>query len=477
MGAQSSTLFPSRNPSAAAGAFPFNDRRQLAVTDGGDDMWHEELEPAAAAAEVAALAGSRPASPPADEWRRDRAPPTPMAVEKAAPAFATAREVQTRRWARMRAEPANMAHVPPELYPNILVHASVSSLARLALCSKAWSRAVADAVRTEQQWCAIFKEHESIPSLRGGQTPSDVRERAKHFDVFFTSVHQLFGALFCQCDGPAACVAMLQAMEEAADNDEAASTACTCFCEFTMDWKGPHAFGMQLAKCPRSSEWTAELFLSCYLAASNRGDCVGVVFLDEADRITFELRNLVLRMRRKTSAFSVTVEQVQALILKDPKMITTIAGRSYFIMQSYACFYDEYEFNATMATTMGSAVAEMGLPIEQVIDLISKLDEHEGEAEAEGWSATRFRNATAACLTAWATDADFPSSFAPGDIHKFLTAFRRWSNKLKKKIAPIVIRKVVPMLAPVMHFLGDGDDDSPDLIMALEMIGTMAGSM
>ena len=275
---------------------------------------------------------------------------------------------------------ARAARALPEL-----VHASVGSLARLALCSKAWN--VADAVRTEQQWCAIFKEHESIPSLRGGQTPSDVRERAKGFEAF-TSVHQLFGALFCQCDGPAACVAvMLQAME-AADNAEADSTAYVLLRVHNgldrtrLGWSWQNA---------RVLEWDAELFLSCYLAAS--GDCVADLVFLRADRGW--LTPLVGGMRRKTNAFSVTFEQVQTLILNDPKMITTIAGRSYFIMQSYACFYDEYEFNA-MATTMGS-VAEMGALIEQVIDLISKLDEHEERLRLKDGRLHASRNATAAC--------------------------------------------------------------------------------
>ena len=64
--------------------------------EGDEDMWLEELEPAAAAAEVETLARRhldflREASPPPDEWRRDRAPPTPMPPRPIpAPAFATA---------------------------------------------------------------------------------------------------------------------------------------------------------------------------------------------------------------------------------------------------------------------------------------------------------------------------------------------------------------------------------------------------
>ena len=44
----------------------------------------------------------------------------------------------------------SMERVPVELYPEILVHAPLTSMARLALCSTAWSRAVADAIRTER---------------------------------------------------------------------------------------------------------------------------------------------------------------------------------------------------------------------------------------------------------------------------------------------------------------------------------------
>lgn len=477
MGAQSSTLSPTRNASAEdeptvmtkdnhdAGAFPFDDPEELAVVEGGDDMWLEELEPAAAAAEVAAL--SRPASPPPNEWRRDQAsatpkPPSPMA----APAFATARELQTRRWARLRAEPANMEHVPPELHPEILVHASVSTLARLALCSSVWNRAVAKAVRTKRQWLAIYEEHDSIAQMH---TPNG------KYCAYYKSVHHLFGALFCRCDGPAVCVEMLKAMQEAS---EASTTGGTQFCELTIDYLGVDAFATRLAKCPRASEWTEELILSSYLAASERGDSLGDnIWIDDADTIVFELRELVFHMRRTAGerGFRVEYDDLIELVIKDPKMITTTTGRSHFIMQSYGKFYDGYEFDETDGIRMGSAVAAMDLPIEQIVNLFDRLDDVELEAQDGNTIDTHGHVATTACITVWAQETGFPfgPGWEPGERQVFFNTFAGLTTSLKRNISPVVQGWILSRLEALQPFLGN--DDCPDMTSAVDMLTALMG--
>ena len=79
-------------------------------------------------------------------------------------------------------------------------------------------------------------------------------------------------------------------------------------------------------------------------------------------------------------------------------------------MQSYGTFFDDWQFDVGIGTRMGSGVAAMGLPIEQILDLIPLLDIEEMEAEVEGWIDTRNRVATMAFLTTWATDSAFPSA-------------------------------------------------------------------
>ena len=80
-------------------------------------------------------------------------------------------------------------------------------------------------------------------------------------------------------------------------------------------------------------------------------------------------------------------------------MITDINGISRFIMQSYSRFYDGYEFNGVDGAVMGTAVAAMGLPIKQVVNLFDRLDDEEDEAQNEGWVETRDHDGTISCMT------------------------------------------------------------------------------
>ena len=90
---------------------------------------------------------------------------------------------------------------------------------------------------------------------------------------------------------------------------EAGANVRTQFCELTIDYLGIEAFAPLLAKCPRASEWTEELILSSYLAASGRGDSFGdVPHMEEADIITYELRELVGDMRNTAGARGFSVE-------------------------------------------------------------------------------------------------------------------------------------------------------------------------
>ena len=117
----------------------------------------------------------------------------------AAPAFATARGSNPPLGAC--APSRQHGHVPPELYPEILVHASVSTMARLALYGSVWNRAVLrEAMGTKRQWVPIFTEDRSLYDKYPLHAMQGHLKEEKFTD-FHKSVH-LFGALFCRCDGP-----------------------------------------------------------------------------------------------------------------------------------------------------------------------------------------------------------------------------------------------------------------------------------
>ena len=73
-----------------AGAFPFDDPEELAVVEGGDDMWLEELEPAAPRGRRALAPGLAAAQRVAPDQRLRHL----AAVANGRARFATARELK-----------------------------------------------------------------------------------------------------------------------------------------------------------------------------------------------------------------------------------------------------------------------------------------------------------------------------------------------------------------------------------------------
>ena len=319
--------------------------------------------------------------------------------------------------------------LPVDLHPEILAHVPLHGLARLALTCHAWHRAVEAAVRTVRQWRHCYADAEY-----GHSEP----------------LHQLFGALFCRCQTPRECIELYTAMQSAAEIVEAEVPQLPLsFVDIAVYDNGPDALAIQLAKCRRAQEWTAEHIAEVFLTFV-RYLRAGWFSLDDAESAMLDLRDLV-------NGFAVTLEEALSVVLR-PEFVESRAARAYCIMESYASFsqmrIDGYEFDEEHGTRMATGVAQMRLPLGDVLELIARLDEEEGRAEAQGLLGDdNDRASTVAFLRTWAEATGAPASLTLSEIQPFLGAVSRWDAPLKRHALPLALGWVQALLAPLAAVL------------------------
>lgn len=302
-----------------------------------------------------------------------------------------------------------------QLHLDIVVHMPLASLACLALCSHAWSRSVTAAARTERLWCAM---NEQRPRERYFYTTREAFCTA--YDLWQRDWRRLFGVIFSLCDGPAAASELCGAFSEL---DHLSSV-------YVIDDHGE--LGKLLAQSPRAHEWTGELVCDVdarHMEPDN---------LEEANCVISDLRDLVSSMRAAKSSFNVDENDVYKHLLS-PHVTKARSSRSLLIMEAYAHFYEEYEFDAVMGATMGSAVAAMSIPMDDLCDLIPRLVAEETDAEADGAVDTRGYVATIAFLRAMTHDSAFPTTWASADLNNFNTMVAGWSMEFRRAAAPMAI--------------------------------------
>jgi hypothetical protein len=104
-----------------------------------------------------------------------------------------------------------------------------------------------------------------------------------------------------------------------------------------------------------------------------------------------------------------------------------------------------------VAIKIGSFAASAKLPVDDIIDLISKLGEEEGEAEANGLDSSG-RLVTCATLHQWAVASDFPSAWPDADVIDLAQALgalkTAWGDEFKQRLVPLVVGWARPMLQP-----------------------------
>ena len=215
-----------------------------------------------------------------------------------------------------------------------------------------------------------------------------------------------------------------------------------------------------LRKCPRRDDWnvdlasqTVALFLEPQLATD----------LEQASYLAADVRMFADEM-------GLSHTDLLGQLLTMPAMhVLSQEARSWLIMESFAIFHDDYAFANADGARMGSAVASMALPLDQVLNLITELSEHEGRAEDQGWVNGRYREATVAFVRTWAHDAAFPHTWAGAALSSFLRALRGWDDALKKGLTRLVLGWVEAALQPLVHVLGE----SPSLDVAMRLLAAL----
>ena len=152
--------------------------------------------------------------------------------------------------------------------------------------------------------------------------------------------------------------------------------------------------------------------------------------------------------------FAVTLEEALSVLLR-PEFVESRTARAYCIMESYATFSEYgYEFDERHGTRMATSVAQMRLPLGDVLELIARLDEEEGRAEAQGLLGDdNDRASTVAFLRTWAEATGAPASLSLSEIQAFLGAVSRWDVPLKRHALPLALGWVQALLAPLAAVL------------------------
>eukprot|EP00966_Prymnesium_polylepis_P246981 5711821-Prymnesium_polylepis.1 len=99
-------------------------------------------------------------------------------------------------------------------------------------------------------------------------------------------------------------------------------------------------------------------------------------------------------------------------LITRPEVLDTREKRSWFIMETFGSFVDGYDFDEAIGVSMGTAVAVIGLPAEDVLDLISQLNDMEFDLDDGS------RDGTIAFLRSWADGCSFPTEWERTDVDK-----------------------------------------------------------
>jgi hypothetical protein len=434
-----------------------DDRAPPVEVDEDEDIWNEVDS---AAAEVSAILRAPPPPPLSlllDEWRRDRCPASPPLVDVQmlpSATFLTARALAERRWARLRATPANMAHLPVELYTSIFACAPLDSMARLAMCSKEWNGAAAAALCTDKLWRRVFEEHRALSHV-------EPKARGQEECKLQLSAVRLFSTVFCRCDDPVACAELLVKCARAAYVAERAmkvrvgSPLRANLCRLVWN-NGASDVARLLCTCPRASEWTADLVSTCYFNLLP-GFTLRIDDCEAADCEVHDLREMATQFAQCSSA-NVPFLDLLRLILTKLEPLSSDA-RSWLMMSAFAEFVHDYTFTVEAGTQMGSACASFGLPVADIIDIMSKVSAEESEAQEPGDE----HHATVAFVRAWAAESGFPTARPIYELHAVVGAIASFDAWIKKDLLPVAVSWVHEMLA--QH-----EGEHPRLDMALGLL-------
>ena len=178
--------------------------------------------------------------------------------------------------------------------------------------------------------------------------------------------------------------------------------------------------------------------------------------LNDAESAMLDLRDLVNGFATASQRdLAVTLEEALSVVLR-LEVVQSRASRVYCIMESYASFsWKGYEFDEQHGTRMATGVAQMRLPLGDVLELIARLNEEEARAKARNQHGDHNdRASTVAFLRTWAEATGAPASLSPNQIQAFLGAVSRWDAPLKRHALPLALGRVHALRAPLERMAG-----------------------
>ena len=213
---------------------------------------------------------------------------------------------------------------------------------------------------------------------------------------------------------------------------------------------------MELKKCKRASDWSAEQVVEC-IEIFKKNDRVSSenAAMDLEDAFNFRIDVKIFTEELGTVD---TDEVLRICLLKVPRR----EKRSKVIMQWFAIFYEDYVFDEDNATRMGTFTASAALSIDDVLDLIEQLGGEEREAEDEdrfNWIDSIGCESTVATLEAWAHAASFPTGWSTEARSRMNVALMRWSTNwgeaFQGRAARLAMGWLKELLAPLAPLLGE----------------------
>lgn len=473
-------------PASDVGAPDFDELSASEAASEYDDAYDDELEVHLAQDELH-FVRTPPMTPPrrtisARPYRLADVPPSPALV--AAPRiFGKAADVYRRRWTRMHAAPASLADVPEELYGQILLHVPFKAAARLSLCSRAWSRALATAVTTTEWWVSAsgrMKEEEArIESMPGSveQRPLAYRELSKEYE-------QLLDALVSRCAGPAAMMALLTIMRDVSKQTPedtwfkfttpAHSYIQDPFVRMYEDW--PNSYLDSFVKAPNAHEWTAEMLidLTVFLRGFEQFDDDDTAYEDSAF-VAMDLSEVhgTFRSSKAENGFAVEYNEVLTHALS---RFQRRSVRTATMIESFGCAcaaFRDFHYPPENAARLGSFAA--ACPCIGLEDVAVTVETMRHEMEQFPVDEDGQQEVLLTVLRTWATDARFPSAFSFADTHRFLRRVKQWDEPLRGALTPLIKGWLLEALAPLQLLLGSDGDSSPSLALAAELVDALRG--
>jgi len=358
-----------------------------------------------------------------DPWLVERAPTSPPRLKQ-------------RRWGG--GPTSGLEDLPEELYSLIVPHVECSGLAPLALVSTSWSAACREHFVSGEFWeRRIQVQKEAMKDTRSGLV--DHEHFMEYLRVWSEGALRLLGALACRCSGPTELVQLLRAAQQ---SDRPVVGWESNFVEGLVWQCGPQTLGPQLVKCGRLEEWTKERVLEVmclYVDEDEFNDATQS--LDAACHLAEAATALIGSMRTGSTlsrGFSVSLHEVFALFLA--RFVKERETRSRMVMAQFAVFVEGFVFGDDEAAEIGRFAASAHLPIDDIIDLITKLGDEEGRAYHRGFVASRGRDATCATLSSWATASNFPAAWAEADVLALTQALRTlavaWGEEFLEAVNP-----------------------------------------